>query len=67
MMGKRELVVLLSLSSWCLVMIVWLFLKEQWVCIRFVIVVFPDHTHFLFFNIIIIVNHFLNFTAETKS
>ena len=26
MMGKRELVALLSLSSWCLVMVVWLFL-----------------------------------------
>ena len=25
-MGKRELVVLLSLSSWCFVMVVWLFL-----------------------------------------
>ena len=26
MMGKRELVALLSLSSWCLVMVVWLIL-----------------------------------------
>ena len=25
LMGKRELVALLSLSSWCLVMVVWLF------------------------------------------
>ena len=39
-MGKRELVALLSLSSWCLVMVVWLFLKVPWVCLRFVIVVF---------------------------
>ena len=39
---------LLSLSSWCLVMVVWLFLAVPWVCLRFVIVVFPDHTHLLF-------------------
>ena len=42
---KRELVALLSLSSWCLVMVVWLFLAVPWVCLRFVIVVFSDHTH----------------------
>ena len=40
--GKRELVALLSLSSWCLVMVVWLFLAVPWVCLQFVIVVFPD-------------------------
>ena len=45
LMGKRELVALLSLSSWCLVMVVWLFLAMPCVCLRFVIVVFPDHTH----------------------
>ena len=37
-----------SLSSWCLVMVVWLFLTVPWVCLRFVIVVFSDHTHLLF-------------------
>ena len=47
-MGKRELVALLSLSSWCLVMVVWLFLVMPWVCLLFVIVVFPDNTHLLF-------------------
>ena len=47
-MGKRELIALLGLSSWCLVMVVWLFLAVTWVCLRFVIVVFPDHTHLLF-------------------
>ena len=41
-MGKRELVALLSLSSWCLVMVVWLFLAVSCVCLRFVIVVFSD-------------------------
>ena len=47
-MGKRELVALLTLSSWCLVIVVWLFLALPWVCLQFVIVVFPDHTHLLF-------------------
>ena len=42
------LVALLSLSSWCLLMVVWLFLAVPWVCLLFVIVVFPDHTHLLF-------------------
>ena len=48
LMGKRELVALLGLSSWCLVMVERLFLKVPPGCLRFVIVVFPDHTHFLF-------------------
>ena len=42
---------LLSLSSWCLV-IVWLFLSVPWVCLQFVIVIFPDHTHLLFLGVI---------------
>ena len=48
LMGKREVVALLNLSSWCLVVVGWLFLAVPWVCLRFVIVVFPDHTHLLF-------------------
>ena len=48
LMGKRELVALLSLSSWCLVIVVWLFLAVPWVSLQFVIKVFPDHTHLLF-------------------
>ena len=48
LMGKRELVALLNLSSWCLVMVEWLFLAMPWGCLRFVIVVFPDNTHLLF-------------------
>ena len=51
LMGKRELVALLSLSSWCLAMVEWLFLAVPWGCLRFVIVVFPDHTHLLFLPI----------------
>ena len=48
LMGMRELVALLNLSSWCLAMVVWLFLAVPWVCLRFVNVVFPDHTQVLF-------------------
>ena len=46
-MGKRELVVLFCVSSWCLVIAVWLFLEVPRVCLQFVIVVFPDHTQLL--------------------
>ena len=45
----RELVALLSLSSWCPVSVVWLFLAMPWVCLQSVIVLFPDLTHLLFF------------------
>ena len=48
LMEKRELVALLSLSSWCLVIVVWLYLAVPWVCLQFVIFVFPDLTHLLF-------------------
>ena len=48
LMGKRELIALLNLSSWCLVIVEWLFLAVQRGCLQFVIVVFPDHTHLLF-------------------
>ena len=48
LIGKRELAALLSLSSWCLVIVVWLFLTVPWVFLQLVIVVFPDHTHSLF-------------------
>ena len=46
LMGKRELVALLYLSFWCLVIVVWLFLAVPWVCLQFVIAVFPDHTDY---------------------
>ena len=48
LMGKRELVASLNLSSWCLVMVERLFLVVPRGCLQFVIVVFPDHTHLLF-------------------
>ena len=66
-MGKRELVALLNLSSWCLVMVERLFLAVPWDCLLFVIVVFPDHTHLLFFikSISSIKIHYLTFSNVT--
>ena len=51
--GEERVVVLLNLSSWCLVMVERLFLAVPWGCLRFVIMVFSDHTQLLF----IIVSH----------
>ena len=56
LMGKRELVALLNLSFWCPVMVVWLFLAVPWGCLRFVVVVFPYHTHY--FNCMKLLNRF---------
>ena len=50
LMGKRELIALLNLSSWCRVMVERLFLAVSRGCLQFVIVVFPDHTLLLFLN-----------------
>ena len=52
MMGKRKLVAMVILSSCCLLMVVSLCLAVPWVCLLFVIVVFPDHTHLLFFKVV---------------
>ena len=70
LMGKRELVALLNLSSWCLVMVEQLFLAVPWGFLRFVIVVFPDHTHLLILtpltfgsrsnNVFFLVMHLIN-------
>ena len=49
LMGKRELVAWLCLSSWCLVTAVWLILMMPQVRLQFMILVFPDHTHLLFY------------------
>ena len=51
LMGKRELIALLNLSSWCLLMVERLFLAVPRGCLQFVNVVFPDHTHLLFLSI----------------
>ena len=50
LMGKRDLVALLNLSFGCLVMVERLFLAMPRGCLQFVIMVFPDHTHLLFFK-----------------
>ena len=50
LMGKRELVALINLSSWCLMMVGRLFLAVSRGCLYFVIVIFPDHTHLLFWK-----------------
>ena len=49
LMGTRELVALLCLTSWCpvIVIVLWLFLKVPWVGLQCVILVFLDHTHLL--------------------
>ena len=47
--GESELVALLNLSSRCLVLVEWHFLAVPWGCLQFMIVVFSDHTHLLFF------------------
>ena len=46
---KRNLVALLLMSYKCIVTIYvqWFFLMAPWVGLQYVIVVFPDHTHFL--------------------
>ena len=46
------MVALLNLSSLCLVMVEWLFLAEPWGCLRFVVVVFPDHTRLQFCHLL---------------
>ena len=52
LIGKRELIALLNLSSWCLVMVERLFLAVPRGCLQFVILVFPDHTHLLFLQML---------------
>ena len=66
LMGKRELIALLNLSSWCLVMVERLFLAVPRGCLQFVIVVFPDHTHLLFLNNLYLLSkvRLINFTIE---
>ena len=61
---KRELVALLWLSSWCLVIVEWLFLMMPRVCLQFAIVVFPDHT--LYFLVYKVLNGRLLVTAKRK-
>ena len=50
LMWNRVLVALVCSSFWCLVIVVWLILTMPRVCLQFVIVVFPDHTHCFFIH-----------------
>ena len=71
LMGKRELIALLNLSSWCLVMVERLFLAMPRGCLQFVIVVFPDHTHLLFLsrddNVMFKFNAKFNYIGSTST
>ena len=64
LMGKRELIALLNLSSWCLVMVERLFLAVPLGSLQFVIVVFPDHTHLLFLKLVQV---FINVLVTCKN
>ena len=57
------MVALLRLSSWCLVIVVWLLLAVSCFFLQFVIVVFPDHTH-LKVLLLQMVEQFLTFTEK---
>ena len=68
LMGKRELIALLNLSSWCLMMVERLFLAVPRGCLQFVIVVFSDHTHLLFlFNLLPVIFLYKDITSTRLS
>ena len=46
LMGKRELESFAWFVFLVSVIVVWLFLVVSWVFLRFVIVVYPDHTYY---------------------
>ena len=64
LMGRKELIALLNLSSWCLVMVERLFLAVPRGCLPFVVVVFPDHTHLLFLGSFFSVDTWLKICYE---
>ena len=66
-MSKRELDALLSLSSWCLMLVLWLFLSVPWVCLQFVIVIFPNHTHYFWVSFMQTVMAFCTFAWSSLS
>ena len=64
LIGKRELIALLNLSSWCLVMVERLFLAVPRGSLQFVIVVFPDHTHYYLCSVIILKKNIVFFCLK---
>ena len=67
LMGKRDLIALLNLSSWCLVMVERLFLAVPRGCLQFVIVVFSYHTHLLILSYVFTKNLFTIAETARKS
>ena len=67
---KRKLVALLILSYRFIftITVMWLFLATPWVGLQYVIVVFPDHTHFSLLEVdVSYLNHFhYNFTNKKR-
>ena len=53
LMGKRELVAVLNLFSWCFVVVGRLFLVVPRGCLGFVIVVFSDYTHYFSYRLLL--------------
>ena len=47
-LGRKELAALLSLSSWCLMIVVWLFLVVPWVYLQFFDCGISDRPHYYF-------------------
>ena len=45
--GRESWLLCLALSSWCLVIVVWLFLTMTQGSLQFMIVVFPDYIHYV--------------------
>ena len=58
--GEEKLVALHSSPSWCLVIVVWLLFTMQRACLLFVVVIFPDHTHY--FWLIVAIENANNFS-----
>ena len=55
------------MSSWCLMIVVWLFLTMPRVCLQFVIVVFTDRTHLLFFIFSAMIEEYRKFVLPLVS
>ena len=52
--GRESRLLLLSYGCLVTVNVLWLFLRVSWVGLQCVIVVFPDHTHLLFVQMLIL-------------
>ena len=66
-MGKRELIALPNLSSWCLAMVGRLFFAVPRGCLQFVIVVFPDHNHLLLLEGLLVLQCYITASDRISS